>query len=90
MQVKANHLGKAIRERRNELKLSQFQVCLRLGIKNGQYLYNIEKGKCTFPTHRVLELSSVLMMPLDKIKNLMVLDYLNAVDTEIQKLIERK
>lgn len=90
MRVKANKLGNAIRERRRELKLSQYHVSLRLGIKNGQYLYNIEKGKCTFPTHRILELSSILMMPLDRIKNLMVTDYMEAIDNKIQECLDKK
>lgn len=90
MRVRANKLGNAIRERRRELKLSQFHVSLRLGIKNGQYLYNIEKGKCTFPAHRILELSSILMMPLERIKNLMVLDYIDALDLEIKERLDKK
>jgi transcriptional regulator with XRE-family HTH domain len=79
------NVGKLIFEHRKILKLSQKKVSIQLGLKNGQYLYNIEKGRCGFPPKKLAKLSLILHIPLEKLKAAMVQDYIENINNEIEK-----
>jgi transcriptional regulator with XRE-family HTH domain len=50
-------------------KYSQSQLANKLGYKNGQFISNIERGKCGIPFKNMLKLSEILDIPKKDIVN---------------------
>lgn len=89
MRMKNPSLGKIIQDQRTALKLSQKEVCKRLGFTNnsGQYISEIEQGKSNFNPKRLAKLSLIICVPLEKLKAAMVSDYISCLNGEIDKSI---
>jgi transcriptional regulator with XRE-family HTH domain len=85
MVSKSKNVARLIIDQRKALKLSQLKVSEQLGLKNGQYLYHVEKLKCGFPPRKLAKLSLILQIPLEKLKEAMVQDYIENLNEEIEK-----
>jgi len=85
MKSNAVHVGKLVYQYRKNLKMSQKQVAVKLGVNTGQYVYNIEKGSCGFPPKKLAKLSLVLHIPLELLKNAMLEDYKTNLEHQIMK-----
>lgn len=87
MITKQKKLSKLILDRRKELKMSQVDLAKAIGLRNGQYIYNIESCQCGFPVKSLAKLSIVLQVPLERLKQTMVEDYYENITEEIQRLL---
>lgn len=53
-------IGDRIKARRNELKLSQRELCQKMGYSNHSTIGKIETGKVDIPQSRIVQFSEVL------------------------------
>jgi transcriptional regulator with XRE-family HTH domain len=85
MITQSNEVAKLMIERRKQLRLSQTKLSTKLGFseKNGQYVSNIERGRCQFPTRFINKLANVLEVSEETIIELMTNDYREAVKREV-------
>ena len=72
------------------LGLTQDQLSKRLGYKNLQYISNIERELCSFPPKRLLDLSTALCVTPKDIKDALIMDFIESVDSEISKHLEAR
>ena len=87
MRIINRKVSQLILAERSKLGLTQKQLAIRLGLRSGQYVHNIEKLQCNFPPKKIAKLSLALSIPLEKIKYAMMEDYIEAVKSEIEKSI---
>lgn len=85
MITRQKNFSQFIFNRRRELNLSQDKLAKQLGFKNGQYIHNIERMKCGFPVKLLARLSIILQTPLEKLKIILVDDYMENITEEINK-----
>lgn len=87
MRVMANSLALFIKSRRKELLLSQRQLHQKLDwpVKNAQYISNVERGRCQFPSKDVNKLSIALQIPRDVIIDKLVQDFKYSLLNEVNK-----
>jgi transcriptional regulator with XRE-family HTH domain len=85
MRIINRKVSQLILAERTKLGLTQKQLAIRLGLRSGQYVHNIEKLQCNFPPKKIAKLSLALSIPLEKIKYAMMEDYIEAVKFEIEK-----
>ena len=69
-------IGQRIKARRNELKLSQRELCEKMGYSNHSTIGKIETGKVDIPQSRIVQFSEVLGVSVA---------YLMGWEEEIQK-----
>lgn len=69
-------IGERIKARRNELKLSQRELCQKMGYSNHSTIGKIETGKVDIPQSRIVQFSEVLGVSVA---------YLMGWEEEIQK-----
>ena len=81
----ANEVSNLIKQKRTELNLSQTDLSRLIGFSstNGQFVSNIERGRCQFPVKMVKKLSEVLMVSEETIIELMTLDYKKSLMSEV-------
>lgn len=53
-------IGQRIKDRRNELKMSQRDLCEKMGYSNHSTIGKIEAGKVDIPQSRIVQFSEVL------------------------------
>lgn len=58
-----NHIGNKLKQRRQQLKLKQYEVAAKLGI-TFQQIHKYEKGIDRLSASRLLELSQILSVPI--------------------------
>ena len=69
-----NHISKLIKGARLDLGLSQGELAAKIGC-HGQFISNIERGKCSVPARDLNAISLALMLSREKIKRAMINDY---------------
>lgn len=69
-------IGQRIKARRNELKLSQRELCKKMGYSNHSTIGKIETGKVDIPQSRIVQFAEVLGVSVA---------YLMGWEEEIQK-----
>ena len=86
------NIAKFVKTKRLDIKnLSQSKLSHMLGygtsdkIEDGQFLSNIERGKCTVPIKKVRQLAQILNIDEELIKQAMVKDYLFNIEESIEK-----
>lgn len=55
-------IGKFIKKRRKELKLTQNEISEKLGFKTCQFISNIERGVASIPPNRVEDFAKILQV----------------------------
>ncbi len=60
-------------------KLGQEELSKLLGYKNGQFISNVERGKCSVPLKSLSKLSNVLNIPVEELIEAVVKDYRETV-----------
>jgi transcriptional regulator with XRE-family HTH domain len=85
MITQSNEVAKLMRERRRELKLSQRELSAAVGFstKEGQFISNVERGKCQFPVKFINKLANALDVSNETVIELMTNDYRDAVKREV-------
>jgi len=73
-----------MRTKREESNFSQNQLARKLEFKNGQFVSNIERGRCSLPEKKINDLSFVLDIPTATIIDAMTLDYRNGLKQTIK------
>ena len=76
---KTGHFRRFLREKRMNARFSQVELAEILGYTSGQYISNIERGTCPFPTENLPLLAKVLQVPLAKLIRLLSRDFENAL-----------
>ena len=75
------HIGNLIKEKRvHSGQYSQSQLSEILGYKNGQFISNIERGKCGIPLKQLKRFISVLSIGRQEIKDALIKDYEQTID----------
>ena len=68
-------IGALISTARIKQGVSQEAVALLIGYKNGQFISNVERGKCSIPATRIIQTCRVLQITSTNIKEAMIHDY---------------
>jgi len=81
-----NTVGNLIKARRKELELSQLELNQRLGYKDGhgQFISNIERGLCSLPLDKVIDLCKMLRININDFKAA----YFKDLDDNFERLIQ--
>ena len=81
----ANEVSKLIKQRRKDLNLSQTELSGMIGFstKQGQFVSNIERGRCQFPIKFINKLANALEVSNETVIELMAQDYKNAIIKEV-------
>lgn len=77
------HIAKVVRTARERTPYSQSDLSHLLGYKNGQFVSNIERSKCSTPINRVADLAKHLSIDPELIKEAMVKDYSESIDAAV-------
>lgn len=85
---KSKRVSKMIRGKRLELGISQHQVAKRIGMKQGQFISNIERDLCALPIKYVQRIGKVLDINADHLVVAIKEDYSDYVDEEISTQIK--
>lgn len=82
-----NHIAKVVREGRENhpRRMSQTDVSRELGYLNGQFVSNMERGKCSVPLKKVAEMCLLLNIPTEVVKAAMLKDLEDSFDFTVQK-----
>jgi transcriptional regulator with XRE-family HTH domain len=82
---KSHFVSTLVIQKRKKLQMSQTALSARLGWsnKNAQYVSNVERGLCQFPTKSIKMLSIALQTPVEEIINAFVEDYKLGVRKEV-------
>ena len=85
MIIHSNEVANLMRNRRRELKMSQVKLSGMVGFSNkeGQFISNVERGKCQFPVKFINKLATALEVSTETIIELMSNDYKNAIIKEV-------
>ena len=70
-----NNIANLIRNRRQELNISQEELSKKIGYKNGQFISNAERGLCSVPGKKIKELATALKITQDSVVDAMSKDY---------------
>ena len=74
MNRKFTNISKLIKTARVDVGLSQAELARRIGC-HGQFISNIERGKCSVPVKDLNTISVALMVSREKIRRAMINDY---------------
>lgn len=77
--MKFQAISKLVKEARENQKLSQNNLALLMGFKNGQFVSNIERGLCSVPLKSINKMSEVLEISTEDICNAVVQDFRDRV-----------
>ncbi|MBY0415911.1 MAG: helix-turn-helix domain-containing protein [Bdellovibrionales bacterium] len=71
------NIAKLIRKKRinHPKKYSQTELSLLLGYKNGQFISNVERGKCSIPLKSLRKVSKTLDIDIEELKEALLQDY---------------
>jgi transcriptional regulator with XRE-family HTH domain len=88
---KSTYTAELIRFHRRQKKLSQKELSAMLSFstKHGQFVSNVESGKCQLPVKKIHLLSKALGIPIDQIIKSMTLDYELNTYKQIKTTINR-
>lgn len=82
MKNKHNHISRLIKDYRLAYPsvMSQHELSVLLGYKNGQFISNVERGQCGFPAKKLKQLSGILSIPQLELKNAILSDLREKLD----------
>lgn len=60
-------------------KISQEELSKLLGYKNGQFISNVERGKCSVPLKSLAKLANTLDIPVEELVDAVVKDFQETV-----------
>jgi len=60
-------------------KVSQEELSKLLGYKNGQFISNVERGKCSIPLKSLAKLANILDIPVEELVEAVVKDFQETV-----------
>jgi len=60
MERSFSRIAQAVSEARKKKEMSQVELAKLLGYKNGQFISNVERGKCSIPVEKIFLLSKIL------------------------------
>lgn len=86
MRGKFNHIARVVRTARENhpKRLSQAEVSHLMGYLNGQFISNVERGKCSVPVKKVADLSLHLGIQTAVLKEAMMKDFSESFDAEVE------
>jgi hypothetical protein len=89
---KGRYVGKLIKSHREAhfKNYSQADLSFLLGYKNGQFISNIERAKCSLPVKEMVLVSELLNIDLEVFKNAYIKDFVLELNLKIDQLVERK
>jgi len=70
-----DNIAKAVKEAREQKGLTQDQLSKSLGYDNGQFISNVERGKCSVPIKKIKKLAKKTDTTVGDFVGSMVLDY---------------
>lgn len=73
--MKFENIGLAVKEARENKGLTQDQLSKALGYDNGQFISNVERGKCSIPVKKLKKMARKTNVSAEHFVNFMVLDY---------------
>jgi transcriptional regulator with XRE-family HTH domain len=83
-------IAKLVKDKRKELRISQYSVSFDLGFQaRGQFISNLERGLCSIPKKDIAKLSSILKVDQDEIITAMIEDYALELYSYKEQNIER-
>ena len=88
MNKRSHHISQFIKQKREELNLSQKDLSYTMGFTHPggtQYISNTERGYCQFPVKHIPKLASALKTDLSEIKSLIIKDYEIWMNNQIEK-----
>lgn len=90
MIIHSNEVANLMRNRRRELRMSQRKLSSMVGFSNkeGQFISNVERGKCQFPVKFINKLANALEVSNETVIELMANDYKNAIIKEVSNAPE--
>ncbi len=79
------HIANLVRKyrKKNKIKVGQEELSQLLGYKNGQFISNVEREKCSVPLKTLSKLIEVLSIPQDELIEAVVNDYRETVYNHI-------
>lgn len=69
-----SNIAKLIKEARGETTITQSEIATRLGLRNGQFVSNVERGLCGFPLPKLKMLQHSLNLKSEDIKEAILKD----------------
>jgi len=83
------YISKLVRDgrKRDPRNLTQKDLNHLLGFsdKQGQFISNVERGICSVPSSKILKLSEILSIPTDDIIAVMVTDFRNFLQCQVER-----
>lgn len=79
---KFDNIAQLIKTKRTseEVDLSQQQLSMLLGYKNGQFISNVERGLCSIPSNKLKMISKTLKITKEDLKATLIKDYESHLD----------
>ena len=70
-----NNIARVIKENRYKAGITQSNMAIALGLKNGQFISNIERGRCSLPAKNINKAAKLLKINRKLIVDAMVEDF---------------
>lgn len=86
---KSKRVSKIIRQKRIELGYSQPEVAKFLGMKNGQFISNIERNLCALPIKYVHSVGKALKINPEVLVSAMKEDFSDFVDDQLASQVKK-
>ena len=80
-----SHIAQVLKEGRLRAVLSQSDLAKIMGFKNGQFVSNIERGKCSLPAKNIVKLCQHLSLDYNHVVAAMTADYKFRVTQRVLK-----
>lgn len=81
--MKFENMAGLIYDYRGASKLTQLELSQRLGYSTAQFISNIERGKCTFPTSKFKKLSKILKIDAQLLVDAYMCDIKEQLNREV-------
>lgn len=79
MKKRFSNVATLVQTERVKLHISQTDLSIALGYKNGQFISNMERGLCSLPLSKTAKLCNALRIPGDVLREALVNDYLDHI-----------
>jgi transcriptional regulator with XRE-family HTH domain len=83
-------IGEMIKDRREEMGLTQLDCAKHLHLSSPQYISNIERGLCFPSLETVVKLAEILKMDGHKLVDYMLEEHAKKVRAEYARLLKRR
>ena len=85
-----DHIAKLVQEARESIGISQEELSLNLGYKNGQFISNIERGKCSLPIKHICLFCQLTKTETDPVIKAILYDQQMTINGVVFKTEKRK